>query len=202
MIGVAITLVRRAFDATDRIADGAWPRTALGRGGEIGGRTLGLFGFGTIAREVAVRARALGMSVSAHDPHLSASDPAWNGTENVAFQALLARSDVLSLHVPLTDQTRGMFDAAVLTRMKPTAVLINTARGGIVDEQALVRALHDDTIAGAALDVFEAEPPTDPALFENVPNLILTPHIAGVTDEANRRVSAMTVRNVRHALGG
>ena len=202
VIGAALLLVRGAFGATDTISNGAWPRAELGRGGEIGGRTLGLLGAGLIAREVAARGAALGMQVIAHDPFVDADAPVWETIERVAFDALIERSDILSLHVPLTDGTRGLIDQAVLDRMKPGAVLVNTARGGIVDEAALVAALRDGRLGGAALDVFAHEPPKNPNRFADVPNLILTPHIAGVTSEANRRVSALTVENVVRALGG
>ena len=201
VIGVALSLVRGAFGAADAIASGAWPRAELGRGSEIGGRTLGLLGAGLIAREVAVRGAALGMRVIAHDPFVHADASVWGTMERVEFDALIERSDLLSLHVPLTDGTRDLVDRAVLGRMKPSAVLVNTARGGIVDETALIAALRDGRLGGAALDVFADEPPNEPNRFADVPNLILTPHIAGVTREANERVSALTVKNVMRALG-
>ena len=200
VIAASLLLVRGAFEATDLITAGAWPRAALGKGGEIGGRTLGLLGLGTIAQEVARRASALGMEVIAYDPYRPSDDAAWGMAEEVSFDALVERGDVLSLHVPLTDTTRGLIGANALARMKPEAVLINTARGGIVDEAALMDALRTGRLGGAALDVFDSEPPVDPAAFTNVPNLILTPHIAGVTSEANGRVSELTVANVRRVL--
>lgn len=201
VIAAVLTLVRGAFGSTDAMVAGDWPRAALGQGGEVGGRTLGLVGYGLIAREVAARARALGMHVVAHDPHLAPSDPAWGETEPVAFDALLERADAVSLHVPLTDATRGLIGAAALRAMRLTAVLVNTARGGIVDERALADALRAGRLAGAALDVFASEPPGEAAsVFTGCPNLVLTPHIAGVTAEANRRVSHLTVANVRREL--
>lgn len=201
VIAAVLSLVRGAFGSTAVMIAGEWPRAALGQGGEVGGRTLGLVGFGTIAREVAARARALGMRVIAHDPHLASGDATWGGTEPVTFDALLERADALSLHVPLTDATRGLIGADALRAMKPTAVLVNTARGGIVDEAALADALRSGRLAGAALDVFASEPPGEAAaVFADCPNLVLTPHIAGVTAEANGRVSQLTVANVRRAL--
>lgn len=200
VIASALLLVRGAFHSTRAIAEGEWPRGKLGRGGEVGGRTLGLLGMGLIARQVADRAAALGMSVVGHDPYRDADDPAWHGAESVGFDDLLARSDVLSLHVPLTDGTRGLIGREALARMRSGAVLINTARGGIVDEATLIEALRSGALGGAAIDVFDTEPPANPALFRDVPNLILTPHIAGVTGEANERVSETTVANVRRAL--
>ena len=197
VIGAALLLVRGVFGASSEVAAGNWPRTRL-MGGEIGGRTLGLYGFGGIAREVSARARSLGMRVAAHDPHLAADDPAWEAAERLGPQALLAEADVLSLHLPLTAETRGLIGADALAAMKPGAVLINSARGGIVDAPALATALRSGHLGGAALDVFAEEPLSAAAgaVFAGVPNLILTPHIAGVTVEANRRVSAVTVANV------
>ena len=144
------------------------------------------------------------MSIAAYDPYLAASDPAWNGVRNCSADELLKVADVLSLHVPLTSETADMIDADAIATMKPGAVLINTARGGIVDEQALVAALKAGRLGGAALDVFATEPLTAEAgaKFSGVPNLILTPHIAGVTDEGNTRVSFLTVENVIRVLKG
>jgi (S)-sulfolactate dehydrogenase len=190
VVAAALLLVRGAYLATAEVAAGGWPRERL-IGGEVSGRVMGLLGYGAIAREVARRARALGMVVIAHDPHLPPGDPGWAGAEAVSLSALLSRADVLSLHVPLTDETRGAIDAAALAAMKPGAVLVNAARGGIVDEAALADALRAGRLGGAALDVFAAEPLTAAAgaQFAGLPNLILTPHVAGVTVESNRRVS-------------
>lgn len=202
VIASALILIRGAFYANGQMTAGAWPRGAL-MGGEIGGRTLGLWGYGSIAREVAKRAKALGMRVTAHDPFLPAEADAWRDVTRCAEPAaLLSTSDVLSLHVPLTDATRGLIDVAALAAMKRSAIVINTARGGVVDEEALVAALKSGRLGGAALDVFDTEPLTTDvaARFEGVPNLILTPHIAGVTVEGNQRVSEITVRNVMQVL--
>ncbi len=205
VIACAMLLLRGAYGATARVAAGEWPRTAL-MGREIGGKRLGLVGFGSIARGTARRAAALGMTVVAHDPLLAPDDPAWRGipgpVARETLNALLADSDVVSLHVPLTDGTRGMIDAAALARMKADAILINAARGGVVDEAAVAAALRAGRLGGAALDVFAREPveAASGALFRDVPNLILTPHIAGVTVEANVRVSAVTAAAVRRHL--
>lgn len=202
VIGAAMMLVRRSYSSNQDMINGTWPRSQLGRGGEVTGRVMGLLGFGGIARAVALRAQALGMRVIAHDPFLPEEDPAWNSVERLEIDDLISQADVLSLHVPLTDTTRGMLDAAAISKMKPDAILINTARGGIVDEAALAAALKSGKLGGAALDVFETEPLTAEAgqLFDECPNLVLTPHIAGVTGEGNTRVSFLTVENVRRAL--
>jgi (S)-sulfolactate dehydrogenase len=201
VIAAVLTLIRGAFLASDRVVVGEWPRTELS-GMEVRGRTMGLVGLGDIARRVAVLCMALGMEVVASDPFVPGTDAVWSTVRNVEFTELVSMSDAISLHIPLTDTTAGLFGSGEFAAMKETAVLVNTARGGIIDEGALIDALRGGTIRGAAIDVFENEPLT-PALsasFQGVPNLILTPHIAGVTEESNRRVSAMVASKVRTAL--
>ena len=197
----AAMLVRGAYRASTDVIAGAWPRTQL-IGGELAGRTMGLVGLGQIAREVARRAAAFDMTLTAHDPFVATDDPVWDTLENLDLDDLLARSDVISLHVPLTPDTHGLIRPATIARMKATAVVVNTARGGVVDEAAVVAALCDGRLGGAALDVFAQEPLTTSGAtaFARVPNLLLTPHIAGVTEEANVRVSAVTAENVRRHL--
>ncbi len=201
VIAGILLLLRRAFLATSAVLAGEWPRTQL-IGREVEGKTLGLVGFGAIAREVAVRARALGLRVIAYDPFVIAGDPVWHrlGVTRCTFDQVLQASDVVSLHVPLSDQTRKLLDAAALRQMKRGAVLINSARGGVLDEQALVASLRAGHLAGAMLDVFENEPLSADSAFVDTPNLILTPHIAGVTEESNVRVSAVVAAAVRQAL--
>ena len=203
VICTAMMLRRRAYRASERVAAGAWPRNAL-IGGEVAGATLGLIGFGSIARHVARRAAALDMKVVAHDPFVPASDPVWEraGVVRFGLDELVAAADIVSLHVPLTADTRGLFGAGRLARMQPSAILINAARGGIVDEEALAVALSEGRLAGAALDVFDSEPLGGPAAarLADVPNLILTPHIGGVTEEANVRVSKVTIENVLRVI--
>ena len=205
VIAGALLLLRGAYGASASVAAGQWPRTSL-MGREIAGKTLGLVGFGGIAREAARRAAALGMRIAAFDLLLPPDDPAWQQDYGrVARQTLdelLAGSDVVSLHIPLTDKTRGLLDASAIGRMKRDAILINTSRGGIVDEAALVDALKAGRLGGAALDVFDKEPidAKGGATFLEVPNLILTPYIAGVTVEANERVSRVTTAAVRRHL--
>ena len=142
------------------------------------------------------------MYIIAHDPFVADDDLAWQEAERSDLDRLLARADVVSLHVPLTDATRGLIDAHKITQMKPGAVLINTARGGTVDEDAVIEALRTGHLGGAALDVFATEPVSadSGARFAGVDKLVLTPHIAGVTRESNVRVSAVTAENVRKVL--
>ena len=196
-ITAALVLLRGVWSATDRMIAGEWPRTDL-MGGEISGKRFGLIGFGSIARQVAARAQALGTEVAAFDPYLASDSPAWSGTAPVSIDELAATCDVISVHVPLTDETRNLVNAEFIGRMRGGAVLINTARGGVVDESAVIEALREDRLGGAALDVFESEPLDGDggAAFADVPNLLLTPHIAGITKEANQRVSLVTAQNV------
>lgn len=193
----AMVLLRGAYLSTGDVVAGEWPRGQL-MGREISGKTLGLVGYGAIARETAIRASALGMNIIGFDPFLEAGDPRWGDTEKVTLAELLSRADVVSLHVPLSDETRNLIDEAALNAMKSDAILINAARGGVVDEDALAVALRRGHLGGAALDVFDSEPLSKQAgeKFSGIANLILTPHIAGVTDESNIRVSQVTVANV------
>ncbi len=202
VIGTAMLLLRGAYGATADIAGGKWPRAALSNGREVGGRTLGLVGFGAIGQLTASLARPLGLEIVAHDPMLPAGHAAWaqHGARSLPLDDLLAAADIVSLHVPLTAGTRNLLNGGRIATMKPGAVLVNTARGGIVDEAALVAALRAGRLGGAALDVFEQEPPPDAAKFAGCPNLLLTPHIAGVTTESNERVSTLIASKVLEAL--
>ncbi len=201
VIGTALLLLRNLTAATTRMLAGEWPRPEF-VGRELAGKALGLLGFGRTARAVARRAIAFEMRVIAHDPYLPPADPSWRGVGRRSLKALLAEADLLSLHLPLTPETRGLMDASRIARMKRGAVLVNAARGGILDEAALAAALREGRLAGAALDVFEEEPLSAAAAarFRGLPNLLLTPHIAGITEESNLRVSRATAANVRQVL--
>jgi (S)-sulfolactate dehydrogenase len=201
VITAALMLLRRAWFATARVAAGEWPRTEL-MGRELAGKRLGLVGYGAIARVTGRMARDLGMSVAAYDPLLPEGHAAWAGALSQSLPELLSASDVVSLHVPLTDATRNMIDAKAIAGMKPGAILVNAARGGVVDEVALCAALRSGHLGGAALDVFAREPvdAAGGAQFAGIANLILTPHIAGVTEESNVRVSAVTAEAVARHL--
>lgn len=203
VIATTLILLRGAYHASDAVIAGQWPRQRL-MGREASGRMMGLVGFGAIAREVASRARALGMDVAAHDPLLPADSPAWSMARRLDLDTLLAKADVISLHVPLTPETRGLINARRLGMMRNDAILLNAARGGVVDEAALAAALQGGTLAGAALDVFAEEPmkAAAGAVFEGCPNLVLTPHIAGVTQESNVRVSELIATRILDHLAG
>jgi (S)-sulfolactate dehydrogenase len=207
VVGAMLTLLRGAFAATGAVIAGEWPRTKL-LGREAGGKRLGLVGFGGIGRKVGAAAAALGMTVCAYDPHLSTGDGAWSQpwgkVTPLGLDALLKESDVVSLHVPLTAETRNLIDAKNVAAMKRGAILINAARGGVLDEAAVAAALKSGALGGAALDVFEQEPLSQARAraFAGCPNLILTPHVAGLTVEANARVSRMVAEKIRDHLAG
>ncbi len=202
VLATAMLLLRGAYTSSSEVAAGDWPRVRLSQGREICGKTLGLVGFGSIGRLTAQRAQGLGMQVIAYDALLAAEDAAWHehGVARKSLEQVLADADVVSLHVPLDAQTRGLLDASRIALMKRGAIVINTSRGGIVDEAALASALRAGSLAGAALDVFEREPLARNSALADVPNLILTPHVAGVTQESSVRVGALIARRVAAAL--
>ena len=203
VVTAALVLLRGAYSATKAVEAGTWPRQMLSKGREAAGKVVGLVGFGSIGRCTADKAVALGMQVIGYDPMVKDSDPAWAGhrVEPRTLDALLAESDVVSLHLPLAPQTRGLLGRERLGRMKKDAILVNTARGGIIDEAAVAAMLREGKLGGAALDVFDQEPLAAGSPLAGAPNLILTPHIAGVTHEANERVSALIADRVAAALG-
>ncbi|MEP9348139.1 NAD(P)-dependent oxidoreductase [Xanthobacter sp. KR7-225] len=204
VMGALLSLTRGgAFQATADVAAGTWPRTRF-KARDAKGLRLGLIGFGAIARQVARRARAFGIAVAAYDPFVSEGDPAWALADRRCADVgtLLDGADILSIHVPLTDATRHLVDAAALARLPAGAVLINTARGGIVDEHAMVAALKSGALGGAMLDVMEAEPVAAGSHLAGVPNLLLSPHIAGITKDAVLRASLLVADNVARVLEG
>ncbi len=198
----AMLLLRGAYASTADVAAGKWPRAAISNGRETAGKTLGIIGFGSIGQLSAKLAQGLGMQVQAYDAMLQpgAAVFAQSRVRSVALDALLASSDVISLHVPLVDGTRGLFNTARIAAMKKGAVLINTSRGHIVDVAALAKSLKAGHLGGAALDVFDTEPLPAAADLAACPNLILTPHISGVSAESNERVSFMIADKVLEAL--
>jgi len=205
VMGAMLVLLRTgAFHVTAEVVAGSWPRTRVIGGRDAKGLTLGLVGFGAIARQVARRAHAFGMRVLASDPFVAADHPAWAelGVERRELAAMLPETDVLSIHVPMTDTTRGMLDARALRSLPQGACVVNTARGGVLDEAELVALLRSGRLGGAALDVVATEPLPAGSHFEGVPNLVLSPHVAGITRDANHRASMLTAENVRLVLEG
>ena len=199
-----LAAVRRIRVMERTIASGDWykGRGVLEAVPRLMGQTLGLFAFGNIARCTARRAMAFGLHVIAHDPYVSELTMSEAGVEPVGFTELLQRSDYLSVHSPLNDETRHRFDAAAFAQVKPTAVLVNTARGPIVDESALIDALTGGRLAAAGLDVLETEPVRQDNPLLQMDNVVLTPHVASATSrmrpETRRRVGrevALVLRN-------
>ncbi len=199
-----LAAVRRIRVMERTIASGDWykGRGVLEAVPRLMGQTLGLFAFGNIARCTARRAMAFGLHVIAHDPYVSELTMSEAGVEPVGFTELLQRSDYLSVHAPLNDETRHRFDAAAFAQVKPTAVLVNTARGPIVDESALIDALTGGRLAAAGLDVLETEPVRQDNPLLQMDNVVLTPHVASATSrmrpETRRRVGrevALVLRN-------
>ena len=198
-----LTLAKRAVEMHSIVKDGNWSHRLGKLPYDLFGKTVLIVGFGRIGTRTAKRCLAMEMNVLVYDPYKPAAEIKMAGCEPVAdLDAALPRADFVSIHCPKTPETVGMFNAARLKRMKETAYLINTARGGIVDEPALYDALVSGKLAGAGLDVFAQEPPpSGHSLFE-LPNVIMAPHVAGVTREAVDRMSVQTARNILSALDG
>ncbi len=202
-LALMLAAARRVVEADRFVRDGRWttwePDLLLGR--DLAGATLGVVGLGAIGRAVARRAQALGMRVLGW----SRSDRAVEGVERVALEALLERSDFVTIHVALAEETRGLIDAAALARMRPGAILVNTARGGIVNETALAAALERGALAAAALDVFATEPleAGSPLLDRaRLPNHNLTPHIGSASVATRTRMADLAVENLLAGLEG
>jgi glyoxylate reductase len=201
-MALILALARRVVEGDRLVRAGGFagwsPDLLLGK--ELKGKVLGIVGPGRIGKAVARRARAFGMTVIAAGRSARAEDDP-EDPARVSFEDLLRRSDVVSLHVPLTDETRGLFDRDTFSRMKPGSFLINTARGGLVDETALVIALESGHLGGAGLDVYENEPAVLPALLDN-DRVVLMPHAGSATVETRREMARMVVEDVRRVLSG
>jgi D-3-phosphoglycerate dehydrogenase len=198
-----LTLAKRAVEMHALVKNGKWASRLGLLPYDLFGKTVLIIGFGRIGTRTAKRCLAMEMNVQVYDPYKSAAEIKAGGCEPVTdLDAALPGADFVSIHCPKTPETVGMFNAARLRRMKPVAYLINTARGGIVEEAALYDALSSGRLAGAGLDVFEQEPPPlGHSLFE-LPNVIIAPHVAGVTREEVDRMSVQTARNILSALDG
>jgi D-3-phosphoglycerate dehydrogenase / 2-oxoglutarate reductase len=186
-LALLLAVNRKLLQCHTQATSNRWAETwtNLGSVPKLRGKTLGLVAFGNIARQVARRAQAFGLRVVASDPYVSAEVMSGMGVEPRTLEDLLRESDFVSIHAPLTRETRGLIDAARLKLMKPTAVLINTARGKVIDEAALIQALRDGGIAAAGLDVLAQEPPDPSNPLLKMPNVVVTPHMASYSDESN-----------------
>ncbi|HEU5316640.1 MAG TPA: phosphoglycerate dehydrogenase [Chloroflexota bacterium] len=198
-LAMVLLLARRFLSAVESTRAGKWDRPI---GLELRGLTLGLVGFGRIGRQVALRARAFGLHVLVHDVFQDQAAAQELGCRFVALDHLLRESDFVSLHAPATPETHNLIGRETLALMKRDAYLINTARGELVDEDALHEALSEGRLAGAALDVFKHEPPGEDHPLLALPNVIALPHIAGISLQANRMMAALSADNVLAVLRG
>ena len=203
VLALLLALARKIPSADRSVKSGAWDRKKH-HGVELFGKTLGILGLGKIGARVALRARAFGMRMIAHDTYLSPTHlhVTESGAHLVSFEQLLAESDFLTVHLPLNDETRGILSEKAFQKMKRTAFLINTSRGEILIEEDLIRSLKECRIAGAALDVREKEPPAPDSPFNAFENVILTPHTAGLTYEAQGKVIEAVTEDVDRVLKG
>jgi D-3-phosphoglycerate dehydrogenase len=198
VFGLALALNRYIVEATESLRLGRWEKKRL-KGFELFGKTLGLVGFGRIGKEVARRALGFGMKVLVSDPYINSLGD-WQGrVESCSLEDVLRQADVISLHVPLNDSTRNLIGESELKLCKPSAILINCSRGGVVDEAALYRALREKWIRGAGLDVFEREPPGEHPLLK-LPNVVATPHLGASTAEAQVRTAEQAARQMADFL--
>ena len=198
-IALLLALARSLVPAHDRVRAGAWP---VVRGVEVAGRTLGLLGLGAVGSLVAAKARALGLRVLGHDPFVADEQAEAAGATLVDLDTLAAESDFLSLHAALTEQSRGIVDRTLLGRMKPGAVLVNTARGELVDEGSLLWALEDGPLAGAALDVLADEPPPRDHPLLHRADVLVTPHMGAHTAEATSAMGRAALDELLTVLSG
>jgi D-3-phosphoglycerate dehydrogenase len=200
--GLMLSLLRQIPDAAHKTkVDRAWD-SARHTGVELKGRSLGLIGLGQIGQRVARIASAFGMGVIAHDPALDDAEITRRGAEPMTFEGVLGGADILSLHAPAIPATRHMINAETIAGMKSTAMIVNCARGSLIDEAALAQALMDGRLGGAALDVLEGEPPDPKSPIYEAPNLILTPHMAGSTRECLRTIAGTAGADMVRVLSG
>lgn len=196
VIAVTMLLLRRSYFSTGLVVAGKWPRASLAEGRETSGKTIGIIGYGSIGRCTAKLAAAVGMDVVVS--RRAGQDEV--GICSMPIREFVSKCDVISLHLPLNAETRAMVDTDFISQMKPGAILINVSRGGVVVEPDLADALKSGHLGGAAVDVFDQEPLAPGSIWEGVPNLILTPHIAGVTKESEERVCKFVAEKVSSML--
>ena len=201
-IGLMLALLRHIPDASHKVwTERAWD-SARHTGGELKGRTLGLLGLGQIGQRVAAIAKAFGMRIIAHDPALDVGEVRARGAEPAKFEEVLTQADILSLHAPATPATRHMINGEVIALMKPDAMIVNCARGALIDEKALAQALIAGRLGGAALDVLEGEPPDPESPIFDSPNVIMTPHMAGSTAECLHTIAETAGTDIVRVLSG
>ncbi|HEU0206627.1 MAG TPA: phosphoglycerate dehydrogenase, partial [Pseudolysinimonas sp.] len=199
-IGHLLSIARHIPAANASLAAGEWKRSKY-TGAELFEKTVGIIGLGRIGALITTRLQAFGMTVVAYDPYVTAARAQQMGVQLLSLDELLEQSDFITIHMPKTPETTGMIGAAQLKKMKKTAYIVNVARGGLIDEDALAEALSTNVIAGAGLDVFVNEPPTGSKLL-GLPNIVVTPHLGASTDEAQEKAGVSVARSVRLALDG
>lgn len=197
-LGLMFVMARKIVLGAQTVAGGGWEKVT---GTGVWGKTLGILGFGNVGRLLALRGKGLRMRVMAYDPFFNKKYADKHGIEQAEIRCILQEADFVSLHMPLMDSTRNMVDRAFLQQMKNTAILINTARGGVVNEADLYLALKNREIAGAAFDAFDREPPIGSPLF-TLPNFVGTPHMGADTIDAAAKTSDMVTDTLLHALAG
>ncbi|MEM2918891.1 MAG: hydroxyacid dehydrogenase [Candidatus Altiarchaeota archaeon] len=200
VFGSLICLLRGILKADKSVREGKWERTKF-MGYSLKGKTIGIIGFGNIGKDVAKKAKAFGMKILAYDPKLNKKDAENEGVKKVSLDELIENSDIVTLHVPLTEETKNLLDKEKIGKMKNSAVLLNFSRGEVVDEYALFEALSSGKIRGAALDVFKEEPPKDSPLLK-LENVVLTPHLGASTYEAQEEASLTIIEKIRQFFTG
>lgn len=199
-VGLLLATARNIAPANQALKGGAWKRSKYG-GVELLDKKVGVVGFGRIGQLVAERLKGFGMEILAYDPYVSAQRAGQLGAQLVTLDELLEQSDFITVHLPKNPETVGLIGKEALTKVKPTVRIINAARGGIVDEEALAEALREGRVAGAGIDVFATEPTTESPLFEHE-SVVVTPHLGASTDEAQEKAGVSVAKSVRLALGG
>jgi D-3-phosphoglycerate dehydrogenase len=199
-VALLLSVLRRIPDANQSLHGGEWKRSSY-TGVELHGKTVGVIGLGKIGQLFAQRVAGFGVDLVAYDPYVAPALAAQLGIELLELDELLARADVISIHLPKTPETKGLIDAAALAKTKPGVVIVNAARGGLVDEEALAKAIADGHVGGAGVDVFVTEPATSSPLF-GLPNVVVTPHLGASTAEAQDRAGTDVAKSVLLALRG
>jgi D-3-phosphoglycerate dehydrogenase len=199
-VGLLLSTARNIAPANEALKGGAWKRSKYG-GVELLDKKVGIVGFGRIGQLVAERLKGFGVEILAYDPYVSAQRAGQLGAQLVSLDELLEQSDFISVHLPKTPETVGLIGKEALAKVKPTVRIINAARGGIVDEEALAEALREGRVAGAGIDVFAKEPTTESPLFEHE-SVVVTPHLGASTEEAQEKAGVAVAKSVRLALGG
>lgn len=197
-MALVLSIARHIPYLDKKTREGDWVRST---GMELGGKVMGIMGLGAVGKNLAKYAQGFGMHVIAYDPYIDKAYAAEMNIQATGFDDVIRESDVISLHLPLNAETKHLINEAVMNKMKPTAILVNTSRGGIIDEAAAYRLLKDDKLGGLGIDVFEMEPPKDSPLF-GLDNVVITPHTAAHTKEATENMADVAAKNLLDVLSG